>query len=99
MSSHGCVLLSRHRRHRVATGEGVELVVGLGLGLVVVLALGHEAEHDEDDERDGAGRDQLACGRSSPSLSRLIARIVPTATIHTSDAGISTFQPNFMNWS
>ena len=28
-----------------------------------------------------------------------IDRIVPTATIHTSEIGISRFQPNAMNWS
>ncbi len=31
--------------------------------------------------------------------SRLIARIVATATIQTSEIGMSRFQPNSMNWS
>ena len=31
--------------------------------------------------------------------SRLIARIVATSMIQTSETGIRTFQPNLMNWS
>ena len=31
--------------------------------------------------------------------SRLSSRIVATATIQTSETGMSTFQPNAMNWS
>ena len=33
------------------------------------------------------------------TVNSCIPRIAATATIHTSEAGISTFQPSRMNWS
>ena len=53
---------------------------------------------DQEEHGQHADADQRYC-RSIDAARASSARKVATATIQASETGISTFQPNFMNWS